>query len=124
MMAARDDLWGAFTPEALRAPVTILREQARLLGDKTQHLIEAEVNTSAGGGEFRHHFDVIVPALDDYRYRLFAVWHGLEIYPVYAGDSKQKLSTEAEFIEWLGRTLSSAETRRVISSLLAQVQQS
>jgi hypothetical protein len=124
MMAARDDLWGAFTPEALRTPVTILREQARLLGDKTQHLIEAEVSTSARGRQFRHHFDLVVPGLDDYRFRLFEIWHGLEIYPVYAGNDEEKLSTEAEFIEWLGRTLSSAETRRVISSLLAQVQQS
>src|SRR5262249_58474628 len=81
-MAAQTDLWGDIVEAQVRTPVAILREQAALLGTKTKNLIEASVRTSAAGGEFRHSFRLVVPALDGYTYELFQIVHGVSIYPI------------------------------------------
>jgi hypothetical protein len=36
-MAAQTDLWGEIAQEQVRTPVTIMKEQAALLGKKTQY---------------------------------------------------------------------------------------
>jgi hypothetical protein len=128
-MAAKTDLWGVIAPAQVRTPLAILREQAALLGEKTQNLVEATVATSVSGPQFIHRFNLVVPSMDDYTYELFTVMHGVGIYPItvhganvvadYLGGDT--LATEQEFIEWLRRELSSAGTKRIVSNLLAQV---
>jgi|HubBroStandDraft_5_1064220.scaffolds.fasta_scaffold266061_2 hypothetical protein len=127
-MAAQPDLWGEIPVDDVRTPVTILREQAALLGPKTKNIIEARVSTLARDGHFYHSFDLIVPALDNYIYELFRVDHDVTLYPIYTPNdekstfrgSKISLKTEEEFTDWLRHRLSSHETRKIISSLLAQ----
>jgi hypothetical protein len=124
-MAAQTDLWGELAPVEARTPVAILREQAALLGPKTQNLIEATVETTAAqfGQVLQHSFTLVVPALGNYTYHLFTVAHGItELYPVEVIDRKPaRLGTEQDFVEWLGKKLSSPETKKLISNLLAQV---
>src|SRR5262245_4360896 len=120
MMAAQIDLWGTLIPEPHRTPVAILREQAALLGTKTEHLIEAEVTTSIQDQRFVHGFDIVVPGLDGYRYQLFRISHGPEIYPVDVRFRTGVLSSEDEFVAWLGEKLSSKETKHLINNLLSQ----
>src|SRR5271166_3035486 len=123
-MATQADFWGEIGQEELRTPVTIMREQAALLGAKTQNVIEARVRTDAGVNSswFVHHFDLIVPSLDNYSYELFRVQHQIELYPVNTtGPSREqlRLETEEQFREWLRGKLSSSETKRIIANLLA-----
>jgi len=125
-MAAQTDFWGEIQADAIRTPASILREQAALLGPKTQNIIEAKVEMRTEGGHFWHSFDLVVPALDNYRYRLFQSNHTIGLYPLAVSDSAvridnvMRLETEEEFSDWLCKRLSSDETRRIIANLLAQ----
>ncbi len=119
-MAASTDLWGEIEATQVRTPLIILREQAALLGAKTKNLVEASVLTHANGDSFRHRFDLVVPALDRYTYSLFTIIHGPLIYPVAVLGKSTRFETEEQFVEWLGATLSSSETKRIVTNLLAQ----
>jgi hypothetical protein len=141
-MTAQTDFWGEIVPAQERTPLAILREQASLLGTKTKNLVEATVDTSVSSyGQFVNRFTLVVPSLSNYKYELFTIEHGVAIYPITvasevpAGElnrgaqsvltpaspiNRPQLQTEQEFVDWLRRRLSSAETKRIIASLLAQ----
>jgi hypothetical protein len=119
-MAAHADLWGDITPSAVRTPASILREQASLLGAKTRHTIEGQVETQISVGTFYHSFNLVVPALENYSYELFKISHQLTLYPIYVGYPDPNAEDEQAFVKWLGQKLSSAETKRIIGNLLAQ----
>jgi hypothetical protein len=141
-MTAQTDFWGEIVPAQERTPLAILREQAALLGTKTKNLVEATVSTSLSplGDRFIHRFILVVPSLGNYKYGLFTIEHGPAIYPVKVssevppaqpsgglaeqllahGSLNPQLQTEQEFVDWLRRKLSSAETKRIIANLLAQ----
>jgi len=63
---------------------------------------------------------LVVPALENYSYVLFKIWHEIDIYPVHVGLPIDDLVSEEAFVRWLGQKLSSAETKRIIGNLLAQ----
>lgn len=139
-MTAQTDFWGEIVPAQERTPLAILREQAALLGTKTKNLVEATVDTSVTpDGQFVHRFTLVVPALSSYRFELFRIEHGVAIYPITVAlevpsaqlsrgpvnllvppSLSPHLQTEQEFVDWLHRKLSSAETKRIIANLLAQ----
>src|SRR5258706_9181785 len=107
-MATKTDLWGEIAAPEIRIPVGILREQASLLGPKTQNLVEASVKTDwSKGDNFVHTFLLVVPALDNYAYCLFRVSHGVSLYPVKEWPDVKTFQTEEDFIAWLRQTLSS-----------------
>jgi hypothetical protein len=120
-MAASTDLWGEIEATQIRTPLAILREQAALLGAKTKNLVEASVSTKVYGDTFRHSLILVVPVLDSYTYRLLTIDHGPGIYPVKVLGKDTLLDTEQDFIDWLGATLSSPDTKRIVATLLAQV---
>ena len=126
---ATKDLWGAVQVAGTQTPLSIMREQAALLGPKTDHLVEAQVETRAFGRMFVHSFNLVVPALDNYTYQLFQVGHGAELYPVqplhrveptFVVPGSGEIQDEAEFIHWLEQRLSSTQTLKIISNLVAQ----
>jgi hypothetical protein len=119
-MAAKTDLWGDIGTTAIRSPVSILREQAALLGSKTSNLVEARVDTSTFGDTLIHTFNIVVPALD-YTYRLFTVHHGVDMYPIKVPNPDNTLNSEDEFQQWLHDKLSSPGTKKIIQNLLSQV---
>ena len=118
-MAARD-FWGDVQATEVKTPLSILREQASLLGPKTNNLLVARVDTEVDGSRLQHRFNLVVPALDDYTYRLFVISHGVDLYPVRVWDTAQELQDEAEFTAWLEQRLTSPETRRIVANLVAQ----
>jgi hypothetical protein len=121
-MATQTDLWGDLgAPANVRTPVAILREQAALLGQKTQNIVEAKVESEVESGQFYHSFNLVVPSLDNYTYQLFRIRHWPDLYPVYAlKPAYQQLDGEEEFMAWLRERLSSNDTKRLISNLMAQ----
>jgi hypothetical protein len=124
-MAAQPDFWGEIGSAEGPTPLSILREQAALLGRKTQGLVEAKVDTATFDGIFTHSFKLVVPALDNYTYELFLISHGIDLYPVKASgvsDGVKWLTLESEnaFLAWLQGTLSSPKTKKIIANLLAQ----
>lgn len=120
-MAAHADLWGDIAPAAVRTPVSILREQASLLGAKTKNTIEGNVESRVSGSLLNHSFNLVVPALDNYTYELFQISHDVNLYPIHVGfQYVVDLKNEEDFVRWLARKLSSPETKSVIGNLLAQ----
>jgi hypothetical protein len=145
------DLWpDELTAVDQRTPLTILKEQASLLGDKTQNIVIAELEDVSGTGPwsltvkgtpFKYGFLLTCPALGHYRFRLFSIGYDIDMYPVYFdldSDVTEELieethlepgtngalqaSNEKEFTEILKRIFSSKKTLRVIRALLTQAQ--
>ena len=124
-----DDLWPEnIADSTMLTPVTILKQQAALLGEKTKQLVTGEVVTQAQefGNPmvlpFVHHFNIVAPTLG-YKYELFTVSHGINFYPLtlrYGGNTLSN-SNEDSFRENLKTILSSQHTLNVVHSILAQV---
>ena len=61
-MPDTNDLWPANIADSnLVTPITILKEQAALLGEKTRQLVKGEVVTQATGNLFVHYFYIAAP---------------------------------------------------------------
>lgn len=121
------DLWPTdIKADNMVTPLSILKEQASLLGGKTQNLVEAEVQTKPLGAEFSHSFLLVAPTLDNYRYKLFAVLHALDMYPLKIVDEnggiRYEVHSQEEFVEKLREVLTSEKTKSVINALIAQSQ--
>ncbi len=132
MSTAIDDLWpveiASVTDEV--PPVTILKQQASLLGQKTKNIVEAKVETTLSDieGVLRHTLYLVAPALNFYRHPLLDVEHKVtSMYPAFfempRSDIKQKkflARDEQEFKDGLKRVFADEETKKVIGALLAQ----
>jgi len=131
------DLWPTelATEVGPRAPVAILKEQAALLGKKTENIVEASVKSQKFLREperpFAYDFYIVSKPLD-YRYKIFSLYHGFEPYPVYFGldtDIIGELSlrgpedlsagSEEELISILSKILQSEKIKKVIATMLA-----
>jgi len=130
MLRTTTDLWPQeFGALSVVTPVTILREQATFLSKKTQTIVEAYVRTLPAdeNTEFHHRFELVAPALNDYVYPLFQIWHDVNLYPVHidfyrAGKDPVRLQAENsnELQERLRMIFADEETKRVIQLLIAQ----
>lgn len=106
-------------------PVTILRQQAAMLGRRTQNILTADVRTGENfEDELVHRFYLVAPALGDYRYQLFLVRHpAVSIYPAtvwFSNSEKEETPDETSLRDVLKRIFASDETRRIVQSLIAQ----
>jgi hypothetical protein len=121
-MATSTDLWGALDTKELiqRTPLSILREQAALLGEKTGNLVEAQVEKGTYGTDFLLTLNLVVPGLDDYTYELLKVRYPVSLYPVKDQSTYKEIKDEDAFVEWLRVKLSSPETHKIIGNLLSQ----
>lgn len=115
------------------APVTLLKEQAALLGGKTKNQIEGIVKTSTDGGTAYYSLYLKADALGDYLYKLLYIAHPViratpGDYPVTARNSfgglERSIGGPDEFREWLKAELSSDHVRSAISNLLRYVHES
>lgn len=128
--------------QGMKAPVTILKEQAYLLGQMTKNIVEAHVsfnNANQVATEslpFHYLFFIVAPALQNYRYKLFSVEYDIDIYPIFfklSDDIKKDISSsfrnekgevkaesEEEFQSILGEIFKAQKTLRVINAMLAQ----
>lgn len=144
-----DDLWPKDVGQVeVKAPVTLLREQASLLDEKTKHIVTATVERGGTelmelleleqGNVFNYNFYIVAPALE-YRYKLFSIMHGIDMYPVeviFEGEAELKkevgrkfkgaapghvkASSEEEFLLVLRAIFNSGKTRKIIGAVLAQ----
>lgn len=131
----------------LQSPVIILRQQAQLLGQRTQGKLEAEVEADIEYNydpeieesivvykeEFRYNFYLTAPRIPGYHYKLFAISHDVDLYPVdfhldsgiadEINQSKKVLRVRSEkrFLEALKAIFNSKKTMQVIRAILSQV---
>lgn len=141
------DLWPeGIETNRVKSPVTILREQGSLLGQKTKNLVQGEVMESSGRENlFVYSFFIVAPALSHYRYKLFTIRHDVSLYPVRVDvedrifdeidsqfqtgrsdpDGEPLLSylqadSEENFLELLREIFKSQKAIQVVTSLLSQ----
>ena len=122
------DLWpndiDIDTMPDITTPISMLKEQASLLGQKTKNIVEAEVKSrDAGNGRISVSFNLVAPALNKYRYELFQIsHHGIELYPVSLAFSNTSYTAQSpeQFIEHLKKIFANEKTKSVIQSLIAQ----
>lgn len=130
---ATQDLWGDLSfAENIRTPVTILREQAALLGQKTNNMLEGEVSVERSSAKPRDQFlalfFIVAPLLNKYRYHLLSVQYPLtKMYPLIvfdnsSDDSSEKITCadEASFAQALGQIFIQPEVKKILSSLISQ----
>lgn len=122
------DLWPkSFGTATELTPTAILKMQASKLAEKTGGIVLGEVQSSGQGETLRTDFNLIAPALSNYRYRLFSIVHPLENYPVEISgapgqDAPVGARDEPEFLNGLSDILNSERTRRIIQSLIEHSQ--
>lgn len=123
------NLWGELPEiEDIRAPITILKEQAAQLQVMTKNLLRGKVIRRFAGTWFNLELRMLAPAIDNYEYTVLEVRHPIDNYPltVTAGyesgrpDSGRMCSTEGEFVAALADILGSEKVRTIIKSLLIQ----
>jgi hypothetical protein len=121
-----EDLWPVdLQPvQPVRTPVGLLKEQAALLGPKTDNILEAYVSTHKlevkfGDESFWTRFLIVAPTLE-YHYEVFSITYGITLYPVRT-ESGEILNDENELKSFLQRQLQSDKTRKVVGALIAQV---
>jgi hypothetical protein len=103
-------------------------------------MLEGEVQTWTQGENVCHELNVVVPALDDYKYRILKVHHPAMLYPVFVDEEPTAdgrirfkptpqafgeggLNDEQALREWLKRALARPETKQILSHLYAQATQ-
>jgi hypothetical protein len=131
-----NDLW----PEdighpTLKSPVSILREQASFLGDKTQNLVRAKISPhdKQEQNNFKYTFFIVAPELGDYHHALFKIRHDVELYPVVIEtdeeihyelapeeDTTLIANSESEFLGILRKIFTARKTKKIIHALIAQ----
>ena len=78
----------------------------------------------ASGDRFVIDFDIMARYLNEYRYTLLTVRHGLDVYPLDVGDKLHNVvyscETEERFVEAVEHILSSSEVRKIIQTLISQ----
>jgi hypothetical protein len=134
------DLWpDDLGPGKVIAPVTILREQASALAKKTRGLLEGRVDrantnellrtlAAATGeeGAFTYSFRIVAPALGPYQYELLRINHDYHLDPVRVrylpAEEDYDADDEAAYVETLRKCFAHDETKRIIASLLAQIE--
>ncbi|PZN82097.1 MAG: hypothetical protein DM484_07035 [Candidatus Methylumidiphilus alinenensis] len=138
-----NDIWAEdIGITTVKTPVAILKEQASLLGRKTQNLVVGEVISSSQDAieepKITQRFNIKAPALGNYRYNLFSISHGIDIYPltiylensivselattnlILGSHNPRLIRSEEEFLGILNRILKSKRTKQVVHALLAQ----
>lgn len=125
-------------------PLSILKEQASLLGEKTRNLVKASVNTRVStegrplgiSETIYYDFDIVAPLLNNYRFRLFtAAQDIMKIYPISIvlgeklareiyghkeGRMSIRIDNEESLLAELERILSSESTKNIIRTFSSQ----
>ena len=120
------NMWGDIPEvDSVRTPASMLREQAQILSKRTKGLLNGHVSRNIEDitGKFLYTLAVRAPALDNYRYIVLEITHGLELYPVdlrYIDGLTVESKTEEEFLRNVEKKLQSEDVRKAITSLLSQ----
>ena len=127
-----EDLWGEISVEKeIKLPVTILKEQATILGEKTNKILEAKVSALklSTNEEVGYKLSIVAPALGNYVYQVLTIYHpAIFVYPVTVlyrdddGDESYEAicEDESDLIEKLREILSSDIVHKVIVALISQ----
>lgn len=141
------NLWGTLPIEpSVLAPVAILKQPGEYLARATNGLLtvatsvndspdidwpdgrlqnHVKIIASRPPNEFRVTMYLIATALNNYRFQILEVTHGIELYPARVNADPEtktiKCANQEEFEQAVERVLQSDRVRRAIIGLLAQM---
>lgn len=120
-----ESLWSIPAADNIRAPLTIMKEQATALTQQTKgSLVGLVETTSYDTGDLAISLSIQVPSLNNYKYRLMTYRQPITMYPgrLILGLKPQFIEVKDEqgFLEALKDLLASDEVKRLVSSLLVQ----
>ena len=121
-----ENLWGSLDGfKKIKTPLSIVREQGSLLTRATQDILRGYVNVDSQGENISFSLFIIAMQLNQYKYEVLEVQHGIKIYPVLVRGLVEekpwkKCHNETSFLAEIKSILSSTETRKIIESLLSQ----
>jgi len=118
------NMWGDINDMAdIRAPHEIIEEQGKLLSEMTKGLLELKIERKQSQTIFSYDVYISLPSMQ-YKQRILRLTHDIKLYPANLhdeqGTNEYRSKNQVEFEENLCATLSSNETRTVISGLMAQ----
>ena len=125
------DLWPKFNLESSsKTPKSILNQQAELFSSKTNNILNAYLIpfTSNDPKVIGFNFDIVAPALGNYKYRLLRMDYFIDkFFPVdlyhYEGTNiinSYKPSNVEELEEALSKIFNHSKTKQIVESLFAQ----
>jgi hypothetical protein len=118
-----ESFWSIPSADAVRTPLTLLREQATALTQQTKGALVGTVETSPVGDYLVIELSIQVPALNNYKLRLLSYHQPMAMYPgglsTVSGDSID-VGNEEEFERSLKEILSSDKVSGLVGSLLSQ----
>ncbi|MBL6987895.1 MAG: hypothetical protein ISR72_12835, partial [Methylobacter sp.] len=101
------------------------KELARGLEKRTAGLLVGKVEQSSEGSDFLLEFYIAAPSLNNYEYKVLDLTHNLNFYPLHISSSNENsfsdISNQEDLEISLKTIFSSAEVKRVINGLLAQI---
>jgi hypothetical protein len=113
-------------PPQVPTPVSVLRKQAKSLGELTDGMVVGKVETVSGRDAITHRFSLFAPLLN-YSYPLFSVTHdGVHLYPVKISGTRARLDYSAEaadyesFVNEIRAILNDVSVKDAIVALVAQ----
>lgn len=119
---AIEDLWPRdFGTSNVTPPITILKQQATVLGQRMQNILQGEVSSEQVDDDtIYYNFYIVSSALGNYRYKLFWVSQHIDaLYPVWMSGSEQPIEDEAALRTALMDIFGAEKTRKVVQSLMA-----
>ena len=125
-----ESLWGEIPSGANidRTPLTLLKEQASLLGKATNNLLVGDVSSSSASSDqqFRADFFIVAPTLNEYRYHVLHITYPLGFYPVTIKDEgavgpRKTVQNEEELKAIVAKILKSRNVRDVVQRLINHI---
>lgn len=124
MPALANNLWGQLPTLAnVKTPLSVLREQGRILEQQTMGMLAGLITTRTNSnGELVHAFYIQAPLLADYSHLLLSVVHSAPTFPLRIEFQGKKIPVKSidAFERALGGLLKNPSTTSVITSLLAE----
>lgn len=126
MPESQEDFWPDLSDTGnIPTPVSLMRAQAALLGQKTNQQVTANVQSlGVSPGAFAWSFQLYSSALGPYRYELFRVNHPIQLYPatfIWENHPLKIVNSETDFKDYLKEIIGSDQTKKLLQSLLAQI---
>ena len=118
------NLWGDMPDvDSIRTPHEIVQEQGEFLTQATDGLLEIETERSQKGTLFSFNCSLHAPALK-HRMPILRITHDIKLFPciLHHEQSGEEYTAKSqdEFESDLGSILSSAETKTIVTGLMAQ----
>jgi len=105
MAETTPNLWPQIEVKPGNTPLGILRQQASLLGSRTNNLLEGQVTTQNVGGRFVHTLSVVAPSLDYFSSEILVVCHeATALFPAFVGKLGEVVMEDLQEDHGIGAT--------------------